>query len=66
MEEKEKKSNSPQNKIKTKDIIKKDKDQKENTTSEKSGMQLPDKYYKFDITYKNKELNKFKDEILSY
>ena len=66
MEEKEKKSNSPPNQIKTKDIIKKEKDQKENATSQKNGMQLPDKYYKFDITYKNKELNKFKDEILSY
>ena len=66
MEEKEKKSNFSPNKNKPKDLIKKEKDQKENSASQKNCMQLPDKYYKFDITYKNKELNKFKDEILSY
>ena len=64
MEEKEEKDKS--RKSKSKDLIKKDKEQKEQKSNNKINQNLPDKYFKFDITYKNKELNKFKDEILSY
>ena len=66
MEEKDKKSHFTPKKSKSKDLIKKEKEPKEETNTQKQPMLLPDKYYKFDISYKNKELNKFKDEILSY
>ena len=64
--EKEKKNNSTPRKSKSKEIFKKDKEQKEQKSNQKNNQNLPEKYYKFDIVYKNKELNKFKDEILSY
>ena len=66
MEEKEKKTHFSPRKIKSKDLTKKEKEPKEESTIQKNSMPLPDKYYKFEISYKNKELNKFKDEILSY
>ena len=66
MEEKEKKSHFSPRKIKSKELTKKEKEPKEESSSQKNPMPLSDKYYKFEITYKNKELNKFKDEILSY
>ena len=64
--EKEKKNNSTPRKSKSKEIFKKDKEQKEQKSNQKTNQNLPEKYYKYDIVYKNKELNKFKDEILSY
>ena len=66
MEEKEKKSHFSPRKSKSKDLIKKEKGQIESITFQKNPLPLPDKYYKFENNYKNKELNKFKDEILSY
>ena len=66
MEEKDKNSNiSPRlNKIKGKEPKEKDKEQK---NKEKSIiLKEVEKINKFEINYKNKELNKFKDEMLSY
>ena len=64
MEEKEKNNHFSQGETKTKELLKKEKNDKSN--SQKIYPLIPDKYDKFEITYKNKELNKFKDEILSY
>ena len=66
MEEKEKKSHFSPGINKSKDLIKKDKNQIESATIQKNDLPLPDKYYKFENNYKNKDLNKFRDEILSY
>ena len=63
MEDKEKYSQISPRGSNIKEIIKKEKEQ---SNIQKINPSLPDKYYKFEIVYKNKELNKFKDEILSY
>ena len=74
MEEKEKNSNFSPRKNKVRDLIQKakepkekeEKNQKEKNDTKKERSLTTEKSYKFEITYKNKELNKFKDEILSY
>ena len=74
MEEKEKKSHFSPRKNKVRDLIQKTKEQKEKeekgkkekNDNKKERSLTTEKSYKFEITYKNKELNKFKDEILSY
>ena len=79
MEEKDKNDNFSPRKNKFRDLIQKtkesnakekDKDKdKEKEQKDKDKNYCPkeaEKSYKFEISYKNKELNKFKDEILSY
>ena len=74
MEEKEKITNFSPRKNKVRDLIQKTKEQKEKeekgkkekNDNKKERSLTTEKSYKFEITYKNKELNKFKDEILSY
>jgi hypothetical protein len=63
MEDKEKYSQISTRGSNIKEIIKKEKEQ---SNIQKINPSLPDKYYKFEIVYKNKELNKFKDDVLSY
>ena len=68
MEEITKNTNYSPKKIKVKDLTikEKQKDKKEKTPPKKKYSSISDKLYKFDTTYKTKELNKFKDDILSY
>ena len=53
-------------KNKVKDLTKKEKEKKELSSIKKKLSLISDNLYKFDITYKNKEINKFKEDILSY
>ena len=65
MEEKSKNSNLSPIKNKLKDLLKKEKKKKEQVV-QKSSLSVSERFQEFEISYKNKELNKFKDDILSY
>ena len=70
MEEKQKKNNfSPRRKKekdKDKDTFVSEKDFQNKQALKKQLCSLPENFYDSETIYKNKELNKFKDEILSY
>ena len=70
MEEKQKKNNfSPRRKKekdKDKDTFISEKDFQNKQAPKKQLCSLPENFYDSETIYKNKELNKFKDEILSY
>ena len=70
MEEKQKKNNfSPRRKKekdKDKDTFVSEKDFQNKQAPKKQLCSLPENFYDSETIYKNKELNKFKDEILSY
>lgn len=66
MEDLTKNSNFSPRKKKVRDLIRKDKEKKEQTPPQSMHYSLPDKYCKFEITSKNKELMKFKNDILAY
>ena len=65
MDDVSKNSHFSPRKKKVKDLIRKEKEKKEQTPPQ-SIYSLPDNYYKFEITSKNKELMKFKNDILAY
>lgn len=66
MEDLTKNSNFSPRKKKVKDLMRKEKEKKEQIPPQSVYYSLPDKYYKFEITSKNKELMKFKNDILAY
>ena len=66
MEEKPKTNNFSISRKKPKDSFNSEKDLKNNPESKKQAYSLPENFYDLEAIYKNKELNKFKDEILSY
>ena len=66
MEDLTKNSNFSPRKKKVKDLMRKEKEKKEQNPPQSVYYSLPDKYYKFEITSKNKELMKFKNDILAY
>ena len=66
MEEKKKKINFSSHHKKSKNLINIDKDTENKMTPLKSQNSVPENFYDIETIYKNKELNKFKDDILSY
>ena len=66
MEEKQKKNNFSPRRKKDKDILISEKDFQNKQAPKKQQCSLPENFYDSEAIYKNKELNKFKDEILSY
>ena len=66
MEEKKKIINFSSHHKKSKNLINIDKDTENKTTPLKSQNSVPENFYDIETIYKNKELNKFKDDVLSY
>ena len=66
MEEKKKKINFSSHHKKSKNLINIDKDTENKMTPLKSQNSVPENFYDIETIYKNKELNKFKDDVLSY
>ena len=66
MEEKKKKINFSSHHKKSKNLINIDKDTESKITPLKSQNSVPENFYDIETIYKNKELNKFKDDVLSY
>ena len=66
MEEKKKIINFSSHHKKSKNLINIDKDTENKITPLKSQNSLPENFYDIETIYKNKELNKFKDDVLSY
>ena len=66
MEEKKKIINFSSHHKKSKNLINIDKDTESKITPLKSQNSVPENFYDIETIYKNKELNKFKDDVLSY
>ena len=66
MEEKKKTTNFSSHHKKSKNLINIDKDTENKITPLKSQNSVPENFYDIETIYKNKELNKFKDDVLSY
>ena len=66
MEEKKKIINFSSHHKKSKNLINIDKDTENKMTPLKSQNSVPENFYDIETIYKNKELNKFKDDVLSY
>ena len=66
MEEKKKIINFSSHHKKSKNLINIDKDTENKITPLKSQNSVPENFYDIETIYKNKELNKFKDDVLSY
>ena len=66
MEEKKKIINFSSHHKKSKNLINIEKDSENKTTPMKSQNSVPENFYDIETIYKNKELNKFKDDVLSY
>ena len=66
MEEKKKIINFSSHHKKSKNLINIDKDTENKMTPLKSQNSDPENFYDIETIYKNKELNKFKDDVLSY
>ena len=66
MEEKKKIINFSSHHKKSKNLINIDKDTENKITPLKSQNSVPENFYDVETIYKNKELNKFKDDVLSY
>ena len=66
MEEKTKIINFTSHLKKSKNLLINDKDSENKLAPTKSQNSLPENFYDIETIYKNKELNKFKDDVLSY
>ena len=66
MEEKSKINNFSPRRRKNKELISSEKDLQNKNVPKKPPYSLPENFYDIETIYKNKELNKFKDDILSY
>ena len=66
MEEKKKIINFSSHHKKSKNLINIEKDSENKITPMKSQNSVPENFYDIETIYKNKELNKFKDDVLSY
>ena len=66
MEEKTKILNFTSHLKKSKNLLINDKDSENKLAPTKSQNSLPENFYDIETIYKNKELNKFKDDVLSY
>ena len=66
MEEKTKIINFTSHLKKSKNLLINDKDSENKLAPTKSKNSLPENFYDIETIYKNKELNKFKDDVLSY
>ena len=66
MEEKTKIINFTSHLKKSKNLLINDKDSENKLVPTKSQNSLPENFYDIETIYKNKELNKFKDDVLSY
>ena len=66
MEEKQKTNNFSPRRKKQKDLFASENELQNKNIPKKSSISLQDNFYDIETIYKNKELNKFKDDILSY